>query len=110
MSKPAIFYAVVKNFYSIGGFNVMKVTSVDSRLAFGTQINHASQAIRIRIDDIKGRFDTQEQAEKALNGIKIICDAARTLTDDLKNRIKGINDSRNKSIDALVKRLTNTTD
>lgn len=100
MSKPALFYAVIRRGWtSFGGFAVMKVTKETKGLLYGSIDDIPTH---IRTHDMKGiKFTTQEQADTAFLEIKKLYDAYENIIKDAQSKVDDLKREREDEIRKL---------
>lgn len=89
MSKPALFFAVIRRGWtSCGGFAVMKVTKETKGMLYGSIDDIPTH---IRTHDMKGiKFITLEQADKAFLEIKKLYDAYEIIIKDAQSKVDAL--------------------
>ena len=102
-TKPALYYAVVRKWWSSrNGWDVVKITSEGRTVAYGS---YRLGTTRIALRDIKAKCDNEELANEALTAIARIYERHKSPIDDAQKALKAAERSRDDEIDTYVKSI-----
>lgn len=101
--KPAIYYAVVRKWWtSNNGFDILRVTSEKYHCAHGTYRNGVT---RVRLDDVKAKLKSEKTAKLAMIAIKKEYQDYELKISEAKRYVTKLERERDTNIDEYLKGL-----